>query len=161
MANDKNADIYISVHVNSIGGNKKYKVRGFETYFLSPARSKRAKEVAEMENQYDTSSMNQSSKSTLLTILNRSKITESNKLAIDIQKNTLYSLRKKYSNVKDGGVKEGPFWILVGASMPSVLVELGYISHPTESKRLFDKNYQQLLARGVADGINAYFAKQQ
>jgi N-acetylmuramoyl-L-alanine amidase len=161
LANNQNADIYISIHANSIGGRKKYKISGVETYFLSPARSDRAKKVAEMENQYDTSSMNKASKSTLLTILNRSKITESNKLAIDIQKNMLYSLKRKYSKVRDGGVKEGPFWILVGASMPSVLVELGYISHPTEVKRLFSSSYQKMLARGIADGVNAYFAKQQ
>ena len=73
----------------------------------------------------------------------------------------LYSLTRKYSKVRDGGVKEGPFWILVGASMPSVLVELGYISHPTEVKRLFSSSYQKMLARGIADGVNAYFAKQQ
>jgi N-acetylmuramoyl-L-alanine amidase len=161
LANNQNADIYISIHINSIGGRKKYKINGVETYFLSPARSDRAKKVAEMENQYDTSSMNESSKSTLLTILNRSKITESNKLAIDIQKNMLYSIKRKYSKIRDGGVKEGPFWILVGASMPSVLVELGYISHPSEVKRLFKGSYQKLLARGIADGVNAYFAKQQ
>ena len=55
--------------------------------------------------------------------------------------------------------KEGPFWVLVGAQMPSILIELGFISHPVESKRLYDKDYQQVLANGIANGIDSYFLK--
>ena len=60
---------------------------------------------------------------------------------------------------RDTGVKEGPFWVLVGAQMPSILIELGFISHPVESKRLYDKDYQQVLANGIANGIDSYFLK--
>ena len=62
-------------------------------------------------------------------------------------------------NSGDTGVKEGPFWVLVGAQMPSILIELGFISHPVESKRLYDKDYQQVLANGIANGIDSYFLK--
>ncbi len=159
LANKKKADIFISVHANAAHKTKVKTLQGIETFFLSPARSARAKRVAAQENKSDMRKMNYSSKNTLLTILNQGKITQSNKLAIDVQKNMLHSTRKIYKSVVDGGVREGPFWVLVGAQMPSILVELGYISHPTESKRLVSTNYQKSLAKGIANGIDAYFVK--
>jgi N-acetylmuramoyl-L-alanine amidase len=95
----------------------------------------------------------------LLTLLNNSKIISSQKMAIDIQKNMLYQLQKTYGkkSIVDGGVREAPFWVLVGAQMPSVLIELGYISHPVEGKRLYSKAYQKKLAKGIAQGIISYF----
>jgi N-acetylmuramoyl-L-alanine amidase len=160
-ANRRNADLFLSIHANSVPKSKANKLMGVETYFLSPARSDRAKRVAAIENKGDMDSMSMGSKNTFLTVLNRSKITEANKLAIDIQKNMLYTLRKKYSKIRDGGVREGPFWILVGAQMPAVLVEIGYISNPLESLRLYNSSYQKLLATGIADGIDSYFFKNQ
>ena len=161
MANKKNADIFISIHANATKKNMTRQARGIETYFLSPARSKRAKMVAEQENMGDINIMNWNSRNTFLTILNQSKITASNKLAIDIQKNMLYSLRQKYGKwaIKDGGVREGPFWVLVGAQMPSILIEVGYISHPIEGKRIYTKTYQKLIAIAIANGIDSYFTK--
>lgn len=160
-ANAKNADIFVSVHANAVPKKNAHKAQGIETYFLSPARSERAKRVAALENKGDMSNMGWSSKSSLLTILNQSKITASNKMAIDIQKNMLYALRNKYGKdaVKDGGVREGPFWVLVGAQMPAVLVEVGYISHPTEGRRIATTAYQKAIAKGIADGIESYFIK--
>ncbi len=107
--------------------------------------------------------MGWSSKSTFLTVLNQGKITASNKMAIDIQKNMLYSLRQKYGKktIRDGGVREGPFWVLVGAQMPSVLVEVGYISHPKEGKRIYTSQYQKLISKAIANGIDSYFLKNQ
>jgi N-acetylmuramoyl-L-alanine amidase len=66
------------------------------------------------------------------------------------------NLRKYYRGVKDGGVRHAPFWVLVGASRPSILVEVGYISHPKERRRLFTPKYQALIANGIAEGINSY-----
>ena len=102
--------------------------------------------------------MNKKSQETLLSFLNRNKIIQSNKLAIDIQSGMLTQTRKKFKNVKDGGVREAPFWVLVGAQMPAVLVELGYITNPTEGERLFNPFYQKALAKGIYNGINNYFA---
>lgn len=160
-ANKKNADIFISFHANAAPRSKIKKANGIETYFLSPARSERAKRVAALENKNDMRAMSYSSKNAFLESLNRPRITASHKLAIDIHSNMLYSLKKKYSDIVDGGVREGPFWILVGAQMPSVLIELGYISHPLESKRLYSRSYQKLLGKSIANGINAYFLKNQ
>ena len=160
-ANSKKADIFISIHANAARKSRASKAHGVETYFLSPARSARAKRVAALENKGDMSGMGWSSKDSLLTILNRAKITAANKMAIDIQKNMLYTLRQKYGkkNIRDGGVREGPFWVLVGAQMPSVLIEVGYISHPKEGYRISTKAYQKRVANGIAKGIESYFIK--
>ena len=159
LANDKNADIFISIHTNSIGQSKANVISGIETFFLSPARNERAKRVAALENKSDIREMSSSSKDVFLESLNRPRITASHKLAIDIQAGLLQSTRNKYKDINDSGVREGPFWVLVGAQMPSILVELGYVSHPIESKRLYDKSYQQLLAEGLANGVDSYFSK--
>ncbi|MDD6055898.1 MAG: N-acetylmuramoyl-L-alanine amidase [Helicobacter sp.] len=158
IANDKNADLFISIHANSIAENRN-KLEGVESYFLSTARSERAKKVAAAENKDDTQTMNYFSKQSFLNTLNTQRIVASNKLAIDIQYGMLQSLRPKYKNIVDGGVREGPFWVLVGALMPSVLLEIGYISHPIEGKRIMQTNYQKTIAQGIADGIDGYFLK--
>ena len=105
--------------------------------------------------------MSESSKNVFLESLNRPRITASHKFAIDVQSGLLQAARTKYKDVRDTGVKEGPFWVLVGAQMPSILIELGFISHPVESKRLYDKDYQQVLANGIANGIDSYFLKKK
>ena len=159
LANEKNADLFISIHTNAVPKEKANEVDGIETFFLSPARNERAKRVAALENKTDIREMSASSKDVFLESLNRPRITASHKFAIDIQAGILQSVRSKYKDVKDSGVREGPFWVLVGAQMPSILVELGYVSHPIESKRLYDKAYQQLLANGIANGVDSYFSK--
>ena len=159
LANEKNADLFMSIHTNAVPPEKANEIDGIETFFLSPARSERAKNVAALENKSDIREMSDSSKSVFLESLNRPRITASHKFAIDVQAGLLQSTRSKYKDTKDSGVREGPFWVLVGAQMPSILVELGYISHPEESRRLYDSNYQQLLANGIANGIDAYFSK--
>ncbi len=157
VANDKNADLFISLHANAASSDaKKSSMKGLETFFLSPDRSERSKNVAALENQSDMEEMAFYSKETFLNVLNREKIVLSNKVAIDIQSGMLKSARKKYS-ITDGGVREAPFWVLVGATMPSVLVEVGYITNPEECERMFDNQYQKLLVDGMSDGIERYF----
>jgi N-acetylmuramoyl-L-alanine amidase len=89
-------------------------------------------------------------------VLNGPKIVQSNKLAIDVQRRIMTNVRSKYRGVKDGGVRHAPFYVLVGASRPSILVEVGYISHPKERKRLFTSRYQNLIAKGIAEGVSNY-----
>jgi len=96
------------------------------------------------------------SKETFLNVFNREKIVLSNKAAIDIQSNMLKNVKRKY-DVDDGGVREAPFWVLVGATMPSILIEVGYITNPDESDRLFNPHYQKILIEGISDGIDQYF----
>ena len=156
-ANKKDADIFISIHANAVGKKNAKKVHGIECYFLSNSRSQRAKNVAAKENSADMSDMSFYGKQSFLNTINSHNIVASNKLAIDLQRGMLSSLKKSYKNVKDGGVREGPFWVLVGAQMPSVLVEVGFITHPTEAKRLVNSKYQKKLALGLANGVERYF----
>ena len=159
FAAKRNADMFISIHANAApNANSALKMSGVETFFLSPARSERSKNAAALENRGDLEDMNTFSKQTFLNFLNREKIISSNKLAIDIQSYMLSSVKKSFSS-RDGGVREAPFWVLVGATMPAVLVEMGYITHPQEGKNLGKSAYQDRIAQGIANGVDAYFQK--
>lgn len=159
FANDKEADLFISVHANSIPKTSDpLGAQGLETYFLSPTRSERSMRVAAVENSEDMGAMGEYGKLSFLSFLNKEKIIASNKLGIDLQKGILGSLRKQFGGVHDNGVKEAPFWVLVGAQMPAVLVEVGYISHPDEAARIADEKYQRWMVEGLVDGVGRYFA---
>ncbi|WP_298989544.1 N-acetylmuramoyl-L-alanine amidase [uncultured Campylobacter sp.] len=159
FAAKRNADMFISIHANAApNASSALKMSGVETFFLSPARSERSKNAAALENRGDLEDMNTFSKQTFLNFLNREKIISSNKLAIDIQSYMLSSVKKSFSS-RDGGVREAPFWVLVGATMPAVLVEMGYITHPQEGKNLGKSAYQDRIAQGIANGVDAYFQK--
>ncbi|WP_297440139.1 N-acetylmuramoyl-L-alanine amidase [Sulfurimonas sp.] len=157
FANRKNADIFISIHANAVSKRQAHKARGIECYFLATSRSKRAKKVAEIENSASLEDMNFYGKESFLNTLNSHNIVAANKLAIDLQRSALSALKKKYKYVKDAGVREGPFWVLVGAQMPAVLVEVGFISNPQEAKKLVKKEYQKTMAKGLANGVERYF----
>jgi len=156
-ANRKDADLFISIHANALGGKNARKVEGIECYFLDKSRSSRAKKVAAQENSADMSEMDYYGKEIFLSTLNSHNIVASNKLAIDLQRGALANLRKHYKGVKDSGVRPAPFWVLVGAQMPAVLVEVGFISHPKEAKRLVNRTYQRRMAEGLANGVDRYF----
>ena len=161
-ANDKAADLFISIHANAAPSKTKAAtMRGIETFFLSPARSERSKNAAALENKSDIEEMNYFSKQTFLNFLNREKIIASNKLAIDVQREVLARAKSVSSKASDGGVREAPFWVLVGALMPAVLLEVGYITHPDEGELINNSKYQDALAKGLADGIDVYFSNQQ
>ncbi|RAX52276.1 hypothetical protein CCY99_07720 [Helicobacter sp. 16-1353] len=161
FANDKNADVFVSIHANALDKkSKNYKtMNGIETYFLSTARSERARKVAELENKDDIEVMNYFSKLSFLNSINSQRLLASNKLAIDVQSGMLSSAREIYRNTTDGGVREGPFWVLAGALMPSVLVEVGYMTNEGDLKKLQTKAYQDKIALGIANGIESYFVK--
>lgn len=161
-ANDKAADLFISIHANAAPNKTKAAtMHGIETFFLSPARSERSKNAAALENKSDIEEMNFFSKQTFLNFLNREKIIASNKLAIDVQREVLARAKSVSSKASDGGVREAPFWVLVGALMPAVLLEVGYITHPSEGELINNSKYQDALAKGLANGIDVYFSNQQ
>ncbi|MDR3347318.1 MAG: N-acetylmuramoyl-L-alanine amidase [Helicobacteraceae bacterium] len=159
MANKVKADLFVSIHANACP--LPCKLQGVETYFLSPAKNDRAKEVAALENSVVVDSMESYSKEAFLNFLNREMVVSSNKLAIDIQRAMLVSARGSFPSVDDKGVREGPFWVLVGAQMPAVLVEVGYMTHTQEIKRLTNSGYQIVIAQGIALGIENYFINNQ
>ncbi len=155
FANEKHADLFISIHCNISPHHIKYP-HGVETFFLSPARSQRAMRVAKLENK-GIKGLNYLDQRVILGFLNKDRIISSDKLAINIQSNILKELRKHYKDVVDGGVRPAPFWVLVGTQMPAILIETGFLTNPMEARRLFDPRYQRLLAKGIVDGINSYF----
>ena len=157
FANIKKASLFISIHCN-IAPKHIHSPHGIETYFLSPTRSKRAIRVAKIENK-EVKGLNYLDQSVILNFLNKDRIIASNKLGIDVQGHILLDLRKHYGDVKDGGVRPAPFWVLVGTQMPAILIETGYLTNPTEAKRLFNPLYQEDLAKGIANGVKAYFIK--
>jgi len=157
LALKKNADVFISIHANSIAKKNAAKVSGIETYYLSPAKTERAKRVAAKENSSDIRKMSNSNTQAFLSSLNSPKLRYSRYLSIDVQREMLASVRAKYNKINDKGSRPGPFWVLLDAPQASILVEVGYISHPQEGKRLYTSDYQKLLAQGMANGIDAYF----
>ncbi|RDU59770.1 N-acetylmuramoyl-L-alanine amidase [Helicobacter marmotae] len=158
FANAKSADLFISVHANSMPKDSAKTPNGVETYFLSPARSERAEQVAKAENQGDIETMSYFATKSFLNTISAYHLVASHKLAIEIQSGILNVVRHRH-NTHDGAVREGPFWVLAGALMPSVLIEIGYASHKDEGKLIAKKDYQKLLAKGIADGIDGYFLR--
>jgi N-acetylmuramoyl-L-alanine amidase len=163
FANRYHADIFVSIHANAVSkAHRRDIVHGIETYYLQKTRSARSKRVAALENSVVLDKNDRLSQDVILNaVLSGPKLVESNKLAIDIQSRMLNNVRSNYRGVRDGGVKPAPFWVLVGAQMPSVLVEVGYITHPKERARIFTADYQKRLAKGIAEGISNYLVNHE
>ena len=162
-ANRAKADLFVSIHANSVSSKRKARVaRGIETYFLQTTRNARAKRVAAKENAEILKGKDSATKKVLLNaVFTGPKIALSNRLAIDVQKGMLGNLRAKYRGVRDNGVRGAPFYVLVGAEMPAILIEVGYLSNPKERKRLFNPTYQELLAKGIVEGIVRYLKNRE
>ncbi len=155
IANMKNADLFISIHTNACMTKKAH---GIETYILNLATDEDAMRVAAREN--NTSRRNISDLQTILkSLMQNTKINESSRLAGSVQKSLCGHLDRYYSNVKDKGVKQAPFYVLLGAQMPSILIETGFISNRRECRRLIDDEYQRRLCNGIIKGIKAYMKK--
>ncbi|OGQ44552.1 MAG: hypothetical protein A2W63_04115 [Deltaproteobacteria bacterium RIFCSPLOWO2_02_44_9] len=152
IANTKEADIFISVHANASFNRR---ASGVETYYLNLTNDEAAIRVAARENAVSTKKM-----SDLQYILNdlmkTAKTNESSRLAAKVQGSLVSSLKAKYSDVKGNGVKGAPFYVLVGTHMPSILVEVSFISNPKEEARLADKEYIKEVVNGITIGIKGY-----
>jgi len=157
FANKKHADLFISIHANAVPYDERLEAHGIQTYFLSLTDNARADRVARQEDDVDMSDMHYYGKSTWITFITNNDRISSNKLAINVESSVLRNLRKYYRGVADGGVRGGPFWVLVGAQMPSILIETGFMTYPRGAKRLVNPVYQKRLAVGIANGIDAYF----
>ncbi|PKN64032.1 MAG: hypothetical protein CVU57_16650 [Deltaproteobacteria bacterium HGW-Deltaproteobacteria-15] len=152
FANMHKADLFISLHINA---HKQDDVHGLETYFLNMATDERAVMVAARENA--TSEKNISDLQKILNdLMLNTKISESSKLAHEVQKGILLDVKKRFDKVRDLGVKQAPFYVLIGAEMPAVLVEVGFITNDMEKKRLLSKPYIEALANGLVAGIERY-----
>lgn len=158
IADHKDAKVFISIHANAIANKSRYNVvEGVETYFLQKTRDERSQRIAARENASVLKGTDKLSQDVIIdAVLNGPKIIHSHKLAIDVQKGMMKNLRNKYPDVKNGGAKPGPFYILVGASRPSILIEVGYLTNPKERARLITSDYQKRIAKGIAEGVDKY-----
>jgi N-acetylmuramoyl-L-alanine amidase len=153
IANTKNADLFISIHTNSHKDRRAY---GIETYFLNLATDDDAIRVAAMENATSTKNISDL-QSILSDLMQNAKINESSRLAGYVQSSMVGHLKsKRYSRLKDKGVKQAPFYVLLGAQMPAILVETSFISNPRECKRLTTPIYQERLCEAIIKGIQTY-----
>ncbi|CAA6799129.1 MAG: N-acetylmuramoyl-L-alanine amidase (EC, partial [uncultured Sulfurovum sp.] len=119
FANKKKADIFVSIHANAAPKKSLRKVfKGIEVYYLSPAKTQRAKEAAAKENSVMFKGKDYYTKNAYLSLISREKIVESHKLGIDVSNHMIKNVRKHFGPVEDGGVKTANFWVLVGAQMP-------------------------------------------
>ena len=153
-ANRYKGDIFISIHVNAAPKKRTRNVRyeGITVFYLSTRNIK--KRLRKRITHYK--SKKRYSKKASQQMISQWKNRRSKRLAINVRKNILRSLRRHYS-VNDKGIKRQGFWVLLATTMPSILVETGYISHKKELKRLQNSNYQRRLVEGVAKGVNSYF----
>ena len=152
IANARGADLFLSVHANS---SRSPRARGVETYFLNFAQDPHAEAVAARENAISEATL-KDLQSLVKAIALNSKIDESRDFAASVQEAMVEQLRDRYPAVRDRGVHTAPFYVLIGASMPSVLAEIAFVSHPEEEKLLKRSDYRDLVARSLLRGVRRY-----
>jgi N-acetylmuramoyl-L-alanine amidase len=152
IANTKNADLFISIHTNASRDRRAY---GIETFFLNLATDNDAILVAARENATSTKNISDL-QSILSDLMQNAKINESSRLAVHVQGSLNNHLRKHYSRIKSKGVKQAPFYVLLGAQMPAILIETAFISNSRECNRLVNEKYQDRMCDAIVKGIQAY-----
>jgi N-acetylmuramoyl-L-alanine amidase len=152
IANQKRADLFVSIHSNAHRDRKR---GGVETFFLNISPDPSVIELAASENATSTKNIGEM-KTVLQKIVQNSKIQESRDLAEFIQQRLVRALSQDLPSIKNLGVKGGPFWVLIGGEMPSVLVEISHLSNAKEEAKLKTKKYRELAAQGIYDGIMEY-----
>jgi N-acetylmuramoyl-L-alanine amidase len=152
IANTQKADFFVSIHTNA---SHSVKTRGIETYVLNFATNRESMELAARENAVSTRKLSDL-QYILYDLMRTAKINGSRRLAECVQLSICKRLTGTYSDVYDLGVKEAPFYVLFGANMPSILVEVSFISNRLEEQRLGDDRYLDELAEAIKDGIERY-----
>jgi N-acetylmuramoyl-L-alanine amidase len=153
-ANKVGADLFISLHANASTNRNAY---GLETYYLNLSKNNQAAEVAARENGTTLEEVG-NLEAILFDLMANAKINESSRLAAEIQQAMVEHLSPQFSRIKDLGVRQGPFHVLLGATMPSVLVETAFISNSREEKRLISDDYQKKIAQAIVSGVKDYRA---
>ncbi len=152
IANREAADLFVSIHVNA---SRNASARGIETYLLNFASTADAASVAARENSASSLTMNHLADVVRVIALNN-KVDESRDLASQIQSAMTRRLRALNNGLRDLGVKQAPFVVLLGASMPSVLVEVSFLTNRQEGRLLRSAAYRQKIADALLDGIRRY-----
>jgi len=157
IAKREGADLFISIHCNAARSRQAY---GIETYYLSMTNNKNSLAVAARENATNNISRSEM-ESVLKDYLLSAKIEESAQLAKDVQKSVVKKVSGKYKPIRDRGVEKAPFVVLIGADIPSILVETSFITNPREEKRLRSKDYINRIADGIYAGIEKFSSNGQ
>jgi N-acetylmuramoyl-L-alanine amidase len=153
IANTEEADLFVSLHVNA---HPSPKTRGTETYFLNLSTNAEAMRVAAMENATSTHQMSDL-EDILSDIMKNSKIDESSRLAQHVHKSILSGIAdKRFGDIKNLGVKQAPFYVLIGAQMPAILIEIAFISNKEDAENLKNPQFIKAVTREIALGIKAY-----
>jgi N-acetylmuramoyl-L-alanine amidase len=152
IANQEQADLFVSVHANS---SHDPDARGVETYYLNFTSSPEALEVAARENSVSDKDIHEL-QDLVKKIALREKIDESREFASDVQQSLHSALATKGAGIRDRGVKKAPFVVLIGANMPSILAEISFISNPNDEKKLRSAEYRQRIAESLYRGISHY-----
>jgi N-acetylmuramoyl-L-alanine amidase len=152
IANQQQADLFISIHANSSSDQS---ARGVETYYLNFTSDRDALETAARENAVSQQSIHEL-QDLVKKIALKEKIEESHELAVDVQGSLHTGLASKSPAIRDRGVKKAPFIVLIGANMPSILAEISFISNPTDEKKLQTSEYRQKIADSLYKGIAKY-----
>jgi N-acetylmuramoyl-L-alanine amidase len=154
IANKVGADLFVSIHANA---SLNHNSSGIETYYLNLAKTEKVAQLAAQENGTTLEKVSLL-QAVLFDLMANYKLNDSAHLADEVQKAVYAKVGGKYTGVKNLGVKQGPFYVLVGATMPSILVETAFVSNPQEEARLNDPAYQELTADGIVEGIREYIA---
>lgn len=154
IANKVGADIFISIHANAAPNRH---AAGIETYYLNLAKTEKVAQLAALENGTSLEKVSLL-QAVLFDLMANYKLNDSAHLAEEVQKSLIRRISRTHSSPRNLGVKQGPFYVLVGATMPSILVETAFISNAAEEERLADPSYRKAAAAGIADGIAAYMA---
>ena len=152
IANREGADLFLSIHANA---SRNRTARGIETYFLNFANNPNAAQVAARENAASALTMGALPDFVKAIALNN-KLDESRDFAAQIQRSMIARLRTTNKALKNLGVKQAPFIVLIGATMPSVLAEISFITNPQEAKLLNGSAYRQRIAEALFNAIRKY-----
>jgi len=156
IANTNRADVFISIHANA---SARRKVRGIETWYMSfAANSERAQRIAARENNMSTSQLSELER-ILRDLQETDRVNQSALLAGMTQASLVSHIERRNSAVPNRGVDGAPFMVLLRTSMPSVLVEIGFVSNPKEAKQLRNHAYQKTLAQGIFKGVHDFLGK--
>ncbi len=157
-ANAEDADLFVSIHANA---NETGRLRGIETYYLDNSTDRGTLRLAKLENGLDLlrpKNGEASLRYILSDLVQVGKLDDSVRLARLVQRGLVDRLRPRYAGIVDLGVKRGPFYVLVGAYMPCVLVETAFLTHPVEGRRLARTDYRDEIAQGLYGGIARFVA---
>ncbi len=153
IANTQAADLFISLHINA---HPSPKVHGLETYYLNLSTNAEAMRVAAFENATSTHQMSDL-QDILSDIMKNSKINESSRLAGFVHNSLCDGIKEvQDTKFKDLGVKQAPFYVLIGAQMPAILIEIAFITNPEDSKHLSNDQFLDTIVEDIAEGVQHY-----